>query len=68
MSGIMSEAIQITSDVIGKSADSSEEINVYELFQGKVLQNQQNIALFCIKGKHHYFFKSFSKRAVEKEV
>ena len=37
MSGIMSEAIQITSDVIGKSADSSEEINVYELFQGNML-------------------------------
>ena len=39
MSGIMSEAIQITSDVIGKNADASQEINVYELFQGKVLQN-----------------------------
>ena len=56
MSGIMSEAIKITSDVIGKNADASQEINVYELFQGKVLQNQQNIALFCIKGKNHYFF------------
>ena len=52
----MSEAIKITSDVIGKNADASQEINVYELFQGKVLQNQQNIALFCIKGKNHYFF------------
>ena len=55
MSGIMSEAIKITSDVIGKNADASQEINVYELFQGKVLQNQQNIALFCFKGKNHYF-------------
>ena len=64
----MSEAIKITSDVIGKNADAAEEINVYELFQGKVLQNQQNIALFCIKGKNNYFFLSFSKRAVLKEV
>ena len=61
MSGIMSEAIKITSDVIGKNADASQEINVYELFQGKVLQNQQNIALFCIKGKNHYFFKVFQR-------
>ena len=61
MSGIMSEAIKITSDVIGKNADASQEINVYELFQGKVLQNQQNIALFCIKGKNHYFFKFFKE-------
>ena len=62
----MSEAIKITSDVIGKNADASQEINVYELFQGKVLQNQQNIALFCIKGKNHYFFLKFFKELSNK--
>ena len=63
----MSEAIKITSDVIGKNADASQEINVYELFQGKVLQNQQNIALFCIKGKNHFFNIEVSKRKCSKE-
>ena len=33
----MVEAIQITLDIIGKSADSREEVNFYELFQGLTL-------------------------------
>ena len=37
MSCIMVEAIQITLDIIGKSADSREEVNFYELFQGLTL-------------------------------